>query len=204
MNLKSGLWVPIFSLGIASFLSLQMLDHSGIIQREVHRSTAPPDGLFRCENGKVNFKSDAALEVIQARSNKLRGVIDPIKKTFAWVVDLKTFEGFNSALQREHFEENYLETDQFPKAIFQGKIIEDIDFQKDGTYTLRAKGKLLIHGVEQERILKSQLELKNGKVTIHSVFTVLLSDHNINIPRIVQQKIAEEIAVTVDAELKAS
>ncbi len=163
----------------------------------------PSDGLLHCDNGKVNFKSDATLEIIQAKSAKLHGVIDPAKQTFAWAVELHTFEGFNSALQREHFKENYLETDEFPKAVFQGKIIEKIDFQQEGTYNVRAKGKLLIHGVEQERILNSQLLVKNGKSTVRSTFTVKLSDHNINIPRVVHQKIAEEIAITVEAELKA-
>ncbi len=211
MNIQARYWVQLFGLGLAGLISLEMsafypsdFINKGLREEASSATTAPtlPDGLFRCENGKVHFKSDAALEVIQAKSTKLRGAIDPAKQTFAWTVEMSTFEGFNSALQREHFKENYLETDEFPKAIFQGKIIENIDFQKDGTYTIRAKGKLLIHGVEQERILKSQLELKNGKATIHSDFTVLLSDHNINIPRIVHQKIAEEIAVTVDAEMK--
>jgi hypothetical protein len=45
---------------------------------------------------------------------------------------MQTFEGFNSALQREHFNENYIESNRFPDASFNGKIIEDIDFAKDG------------------------------------------------------------------------
>lgn len=158
-------------------------------------------GVFRCENGKVSFKSDAPLEVITAKSNKLRGVIDTAKQTFAWSVEIKTFEGFNSPLQREHFNENYMETKKYPKASFSGKIIEDVDFQKNGTYSVRAKGKLNIHGVEQERIIKSQLEVSSGKLRIQSSFSVPLADHDISIPKVVYQKIAEEIAVTVDAEL---
>lgn len=158
-------------------------------------------GVFRCENGKVNFKSDAPLEVIQAKSSKLRGVIDTSKQTFAWTVDIKTFEGFNSPLQREHFNENYMETKKYPKASFAGKIIEKVDFQKNGIYTIRAKGKLNIHGVEQERIIKSQLEVNGNKLRVLSSFGVPLTDHNITIPKVVYQKIAEEINVTVDAEL---
>ena len=158
-------------------------------------------GVFRCENGKLSFKSDAPLEVIQARSNKLRGAIDTAKQTFAWSVDIKTFEGFNSPLQREHFNENYMESKKYPKASFAGKIIENVDFKKNGTYTVRAKGQLNIHGVEQERIIKSQLEVDGNKLRVLSTFTVLLSDHNISIPKVVYQKIAEEIAVTVNAEL---
>jgi len=158
-------------------------------------------GIFRCENGKVGFKSDAPLEVIQAKSGKLRGVIDTAKQTFAWSVEIKTFEGFNSPLQREHFNENYMETKKYPKASFSGKIIEAVDFQKNGTYAVRAKGQLNIHGVEQERIIKGQLEVRDNKIRVQSKFTVPLADHNITIPKVVYQKIAEEITVTVDAEL---
>ena len=94
-----------------------------------------------------------------------------------------------------------METKKYPKASFAGKIIEDIDFQKDGTYSIRAKGQLNIHGVEQERIIKSQLEVRDNKIRVQSTFTVPLADHNITIPKVVYQKIAEEISVVVDAEL---
>lgn len=159
-------------------------------------------GVFRCENGKVIFKSNAPLEVIQARSTKLRGVIDTARQSFAWSVDIKSFEGFNSPLQHEHFNENYMESKQYPKASFTGKIIEQVDFQKNGTYSVRAKGKLNIHGVEQERIIKSKLEIDGKKIRIQSEFSIPLADHNITIPKVVYQKIAEQIAVTVDAELQ--
>ncbi|MCW5923145.1 MAG: YceI family protein [Saprospiraceae bacterium] len=166
-----------------------------------HAENGAQQGVFRCENGKVAFKSDAPLESITAKSSKLRGIIDTSKQTFAWTVEIKTFEGFNSPLQREHFNENYMESRKYPKASFAGKIIEQIDFQKNGIYTVRAKGNLNIHGVEQERIIKSQLELSGNKLRVQSTFTVPLADHDITIPKVVYQKIAEEITVTVDAEL---
>jgi len=166
-----------------------------------HHDEMLEEGVFRCENGKVNFKSEAPLEVIQAKSNKLRGIIDTAKQSFAWTVEIKTFEGFNSPLQREHFNENYMETTRFPKATFSGKIIEEIDFTKNGIHSVRAKGKLNIHGMEQERIVKGQLEIKGNKIRIQAEFTVPLADHDIAIPKVVYQKIAEEITVTVEVEL---
>jgi hypothetical protein len=162
---------------------------------------APNTGVFRCETGMVHFKSEAALELIQAQSKKLRGAIDPSNNTFAWSVESSSFEGFNSPLQREHFHENYLESGKFPRVSFTGKIIEKIDFNTNGKYTVRAKGKLLVHGVEQERIIRSELEVLGGKIRVQSQFTVPLSDHNISIPKIVHQKIAEEIIVKIDATL---
>jgi len=158
--------------------------------------------LFKCENGSVTFKSDAPLELIQATSKKLRGMIDPSNNNFAWTVDVRSFEGFNGKLQQDHFNENYLESEHYPRLIFTGKIIESIDYQKDGIYTVRAKGKLFIHGKEQERIIKSQLEIKKGVLRIKASFDVPLTDHDISIPKIVNQKIAEEINISVSAELK--
>ncbi len=151
-------------------------------------------------NGTISFRSDAALELIKATSNNLMGKIDEEKRTFAFRVLIRSFEGFNSGLQQIHFNENYLETDQFPEATFLGKIIEPIDFSKNGKSTIRTKGILKIHGVEQERIIKSDVIITGNKVHIESDFTVLLSDHSIRVPRVVHEKIASEIRVNVNAD----
>ncbi len=162
----------------------------------------PTATIYRCDNGKVILKSDAALEMIEAQSHKLRGAVDFSTNSFAWTVEIRSFEGFNNQLQREHFNENYMESDKYPKASFAGKIIEQVDLQVDGSYSVRAKGKISVHGVEQERIIKSQIVVAGNRMHISSTFTVPLSEHNISIPRIVYQKIAEEITVTIEADLK--
>lgn len=155
------------------------------------------------DEGTVYFKSDAPLEVIEAQSVKLRGLIDPASNSFAFSIPMRSFQGFNSPLQRDHFNENYLESKSYPNATFQGKIIEQEDLTKDGKYIVRAKGILLIHGVEQERIIRSEVSTEDGTMKIKAAFTVLLAEHDIRIPRIVHQKIAEEIKVEIEAALKA-
>jgi len=156
---------------------------------------------YKLTEGRVFFKSDAPLELIEAESTELKGILDVESRSFAFSIPMNSFDGFNSALQREHFNENYLESIRFPNATFSGKIIEQTDFTKDGEYTVRAKGKLAIHGIEQERIIKSTVIVKKGVVYITSKFTVLLKEHDIDIPRIVFQKIAEEIEVKISATL---
>ncbi|MEI6060665.1 MAG: YceI family protein [Bacteroidota bacterium] len=164
------------------------------------KTTFAQKGMFLCRAGKVIFISEAPLEIIKASSDKLQGVIDPVKHTFAFSIPTESFKGFNSPLQQEHFYENYLEAKAFPYSKFEGKIIEQLDFSHDGIYTIRAKGKLILHGVEQERIIKVKLRITKGVIYADSAFTVLLQDHDITIPRVVYQKIAEEIKVTVYAE----
>jgi len=156
---------------------------------------------YKVSNGSIAFRSDAPLELIKAQSSELKGVIIPEKKQFAFIISIKSFKGFNSPLQQEHFNENYLESNKFPTASFEGKIIEDIDFSKDGNYTVRSKGNLSIHGVTQERIIKTDITVKNKKISFTSAFTVLLAEHNIPIPKVVNEKLASEIKVEVKADL---
>ena len=162
-----------------------------------------PLSIFNITKGNITFSSDAPLELITAASNELKGLMETEKKQFAFSIKVKSFKGFNSGFQRDHFNENYLETDKYPDATFSGKIIEDVDFTKDGVLTVRAKGILTVHGVPKERIIKSDMTIKDGLIFIKANFTVLLADHNIPIPKVVHEKLASEIKVEVNSELKA-
>jgi hypothetical protein len=156
--------------------------------------------VWKCTNGKIEFHSDAPLEVIHAKSGDLRAVIDPTNGNFAFSVRNSTFRGFNSVLQEEHFHESYMESHRYDVSSFMGKIIEKVDFTKNGTFTIRAKGKLNVHGVERERIIQSTVQINGQKMTVKSSFRVPLVEHNISIPKLVHQKIAEEILVKINAD----
>jgi hypothetical protein len=158
-------------------------------------------GKLSIQKGEISFASNAQLELIKASSDRVTGIIDPATNQFALSVPIQTFKGFNSDLQRQHFNENYLESDKYSKATFSGKIIEQIDFANDSSYIVRAKGDLDIHGVKQNRIIKSKIIISNGVIRIESSFIVPLADHNISIPKIVNQKIANEIEVSFKASM---
>jgi len=153
--------------------------------------------LFSTKNGAVKFVSEAPLEIIKASSKKLNGILDTKSKSFIFKVAMSSLDGFNSPLQKIHFNENYIESDKYPHAKFKGKIIEDINFSKSGSYNVRAKGKFSIHGVEKSRIIKCKLNINGKRITVSSKFTVLLADHDIEIPTIVNQKLAEKINVQI-------
>jgi len=157
--------------------------------------------IYKGSEGEVRFVSDAPLELIQARSNDLSGLVDVEKNRFAFLVKTRGFEGFNSPLQQEHFHENYLESDRFPSASFTGSFIEDISELSAGKHQVRAKGRLKIHGQALERIIKCQLRWAPPRMQVESSFTVLLADHQITIPQVVNQKIAEEVQVRVALEM---
>ncbi|MDP5169649.1 MAG: YceI family protein [Bacteroidia bacterium] len=158
--------------------------------------------MIACRDGYVRWTSEAPLELIQAESDNLQGIIRLSDRTFAFNISVRSFDGFNSPLQREHFHENYLETESFSKATFTGKILDPVDFNQPGIREVRVKGDLMIHGVTQERIIRAVIEvLAGGEFRISAEFSVMLADHEISIPRIVFQKIAEEIQISVKATM---
>lgn len=156
---------------------------------------------YTTQKAAIDFISNAELELIKAASAEARGLIDPATNQFAFSIDVKTFKGFNSALQREHFNEKYMESEKFPKASFSGKIIEQVNFSQNGSYDVRAKGDLDIHGVKQTRIIKGKIIISDGTLRVNAQFDVPLSDHNIAIPTIVSQKIATQIEVQFEASM---
>jgi len=157
---------------------------------------------FKADHGKVTFESDASMEKIIAHSREVKGLIDTKNNTFAFSVDLSSFQGFNSELQKDHYEENYVESDKFPKALFNGKIIEEVDYSHKGLYDVRAKGDFELHGIKINKIIHSTIKvLRPGELSIHSTFLLNLKDYSIKIPRLVHKKIAEDIKVTVDIHM---
>ena len=101
---------------------------------------------------------------------------------------------------QEHFNENYLESDIYPKSIFQG-IISHPNLNKEIDRNTRAEGDLTIHGKTNKIIVEGKFLESDDRIIIKADFTIMLEDYNISIPKIVMYKIAEEIEVSVDIEL---
>lgn len=158
--------------------------------------------LFSTSKGTVKFVSEAPLELIEAESNELSGILSSENQTFAFSVPTNSFFGFNSPLQEEHFNENYLESEKYSKATFTGSIIEEVDLFSSGEVIARAKGKFTIHGVENVQMLEVLLKIDDDEIIVETSFEILLEDYKIDIPRIVNKKIAETISVHVNAKLQ--
>ena len=157
--------------------------------------------IYSIQTSTIEFVSEAPLEVIRAASTEAKGLIDFGKSSFAITVGLKTFLGFNSPLQQEHFNENYVESDIYSNSVFKGKIIEPVNVSQIGETNVRAKGILEIHGKSKEHIIPVAFSINDQMIILNAVFNIELSDYNISIPRIVENKISETIQITVYAEL---
>ncbi|GAB4131606.1 MAG: hypothetical protein Fur0041_02180 [Bacteroidia bacterium] len=152
--------------------------------------------IYKGKSTKVSFYSHTALEDISAVDTTGVFLLNTKSNTVIAQVVIKGFK-FPNALMEEHFNENYMESDKYPKATFNGKINEKIDYTKDGTYNVTMTGDLDMHGVKKPRTINATLVVKNGVITVDGKFDVLLKDHNIKVPEAVGAKIAESIEVTI-------
>lgn len=155
---------------------------------------------YKGTKSKIDFFSTTPMENISATDTVATTILNAKTGDVVALISIKGFV-FPNSLMQEHFNENYMESDKFPKATFSGKIQETIDYGKDGVYPVTMVGKLTVHGVAQDRTIKGTLTVKGGTVIIDCKFDIKLEDHQIKVPEAVGQKIAESINVTVHSEL---
>ncbi len=150
------------------------------------------------KNGNISFFSTAPLENITADNNQVMSVLDTKTGELLFSVLIKGFH-FKKSLMEEHFNENYLESNKYPKASFKGNVSEKnkIDYSKDGTHSVNVNGDMTIHGVTQKVSASGTISVKSGAVSAVSKFTIKLADYNIGIPGVVKDQIAETIDINV-------
>jgi polyisoprenoid-binding protein YceI len=157
--------------------------------------------IYSFEESKVHFFSDAPLEDIEANGKDVKGLLDVSKNQFSIKMAIKSFQ-FEKELMQEHFNENYMESTKYPNSTFKGNLEGSYDLAKDGEYNITAEGELEIHGVAQKRKIPVNIKVKDGKVSLISKFKVKIEDHKIEVPKMLFQKIAEEVEVTIESALK--
>jgi len=151
------------------------------------------------KNGHIWFFSHTLVEDIEAHNRQTVSILDPATGTIQFNLLIKSFE-FQQKLMQEHFNENYMESDAYPKATFTGNIdnFSQINFNSDGNYTVQVSGDLTIHGVTRQVVTSGVLIIRSGVVGVNAKFPVAPKDYNIIIPDLVKENIANKVEVNVD------
>jgi polyisoprenoid-binding protein YceI len=166
-------------------------------------SAAQAQDKYFTKSGKIEFSSKAPLEDIEAKNKTAMAVLDTKSGAIQFSVQMKGFE-FEKALMQEHFNENYVESDKYPKADFKGTITNnsEINYKQPGTYTAKVKGKMTLHGVTKDVETTGTIKVTGNNVDATSTFNLQLSDYNIKIPAVVKDKISNTVRITVDTKLE--
>jgi len=149
--------------------------------------------------GFISFYSHTPFEDIKADNNQVASILDIGSGEIIFEILMRSFK-FDRALMEEHFNENYVESDKYPKAKFKGKItnLSSINFSKDGTYNADVEGEMTIHNVTKTVKISGTFEVKDGKLTGTSKFQLDPKEYNIEIPSVVKTKFADKFDLTVN------
>jgi polyisoprenoid-binding protein YceI len=157
------------------------------------------------KSGKINFDatSPTSPERIEGVNRTATCVIDTKTGNMQFAVLMKGFE-FERALMEEHFNENYVESNKYPRAEFKGEIKQNdgVNYSKDGTYTVKVKGKLTLHGESNDVETDAKIIVQNGKISAMADFSVKLEDFKISIPGLVADKVSKIAKITVSCSLE--
>ncbi|KAF2326175.1 MAG: YceI family protein [Flavobacterium nitrogenifigens] len=153
---------------------------------------------FFTNTGTINFEASVPMfEEVKAVNRQVAILLEPKTSTFICTVIVKNFR-FKLDLMQEHFNENYMLSNRYPKAVFKGKIekfdLKDIN-EVEKQYQI--KGKLNLRGKSKEIIVNALIKRVPEGIQVISDFPILVSDFNIHIP----SSIASKIATTANTEL---
>jgi polyisoprenoid-binding protein YceI len=155
--------------------------------------------IYFTKTGTVIFDSSTPLETIHAENKQVTSFLKTSDGELNFAALMKSFK-FPNALMEEHFNENFIESSQFPKAVFKGRIVNwsEINLSSGEEHSADIEGELTLHGVTKNITTKAKLHRQNGKITGRSEFVVSAEDFNIKIPTLVRDKIAKVVQVTID------
>ncbi|MAJ51378.1 MAG: hypothetical protein CMB82_07185 [Flammeovirgaceae bacterium] len=152
------------------------------------------------KSSKISFFSDGLLEDISAVSTESQAILNLVDGAFVLRIPINSFD-FPNQLMQEHFNENYLESEKFPTATFKGKLNRIFQMGNIANTSFEASGELMIHGIAQQRTIVIEISDEKKGIKVQGKFDVALIDHDIEIPSLLFQKIAEIIAVDIEIHL---
>ncbi len=151
-------------------------------------------------NIKFDATSPSSPETITAANDNASSVIDLGTGAIQFAVLMKAFL-FEKALMQEHFNENYVESDKFPKSDFKGEIVnmKEVNLEKDGVYPVKVKGKFTLHGVTKDIETEGTVTVKDKSIVgAKSEFKVILADYKIAVPSVVKDKLNKEAIISIN------
>jgi len=157
-------------------------------------------GKYMTRGGHISFFSASIMEDIEARNDKVAAVFDLGTGQIAFSVPIHDFQ-FKRTLMQEHFNENYMESDKFPKATFTGQVLNAPQVLKQlatATQTVEAEGNLTIHGVTHKALVTGTLQVRDGQLVVFAYFNIAPADFSIDIPMLVREHIAKSVSVRIN------
>ncbi|NML67397.1 YceI family protein [Hymenobacter sp. RP-2-7] len=181
-------WGPLLR-GLLAWLGGLALPHAGLAQSK-----------FMTKAGHLTFFSASIMEDIEARNDKVAAVFDLSGGQVAFAVPIREFQ-FKRTLMQEHFNENYLESEKYPRATFTGQVLDAAQVLKllpTGTQNVEVEGNLTMHGVTRKIVVAGTIQQRDAQVILVAYFNLAPADYAIDVPLLVREHIAKSVSVRLN------
>ena len=161
---------------------------------------AQAQGRYMTRAGHISFFSVSIMEDIEAHNEKVAAVVDLSSGQMAFSVPIHDFV-FHRTLMQEHFNENYMESDKFPRATFTGQLLNLPLIVKQlaaGLQKVDAEGNLTLHGVTHKVQVSGTVQQRDGALVVFAYFNVAPADYAIDIPMLVREHIAKSVGIRMN------
>lgn len=155
------------------------------------------------KTGDIRFEASVpSFEEVKAQNKTATVVLNPENGEIAALALIKGFR-FKTALMEEHFNENYIESNKYPKATFKGKVYGfDMSILSETNRDFTIKGILELHGKSKEITIPAKIRKNGDGIQLTSDFTVNSEDFDIRIPKMVSNKVSKKVNISLDCILK--
>jgi len=147
--------------------------------------------VLSLDHGKVEFYTSSILSDIEATSEEPNVSLDLETGEVEITIAIKSFE-FEYEMMQDHFNEEYMESDKFPIAIFVGKVDSDIRDLSIET-EVGVSGQLTVHGVSKDIKFKATLSKQDGFTKVKCKFPIVFKDYNIEEPSVLTKSVAKDV-----------
>jgi hypothetical protein len=153
-------------------------------------STIDAQKVYGTRNGKISFIAPND-EDVKAVNNELTSRLSD-NGAISFSCLIKGFK-FAYAEMQDHFNTEYLQSNQFPRADFKGTItnLKEVNFTKNGVYKAIVKGDLTMHGVSKNITVNGTITVKDGKISAIASFPIIMKDFKIDASSVAERVKAE-------------
>ena len=152
--------------------------------------------IYSTKTAKVRFIAVDDKDIVATNTKAVSRL--ETNGNISFIMLMKDFS-FEMDLMQKHFNEEYVESDKFPRGIFNGQItnIKSVNFAKDGSYPIIVNGNMQVHGVNKAIQTNGVIVISKGLPKASAKFTVSLKDFGIG--GVLIKMVADKVDVEVVA-----
>lgn len=154
---------------------------------------------YQVGEATAKVHGSAPLNSYTGVSSQLSGTVDFSTDQVNFSLPLKTIDTGNK-LRNKHMREA-LEVEKYPRASFEGQLIDSFNPQKDQATEVQVKGQFTIHGESKTITVTGTLESEGKGIFFTTTFDMLITNFGMERPSVLFYTVKDKHTIEVEGKL---